>query len=256
MGSTGKRKYTTETIIEEFRKYWGDRFDYSLTEYTLSDSKLKIICPEHGIFELRAWQHKKGVGCYQCGRISSGKISQVKLRKTTDDFITKAKKVFGELYDYSKVNYTHSHEPVTLICQLHGEFNIQASRHLEGQGCSLCGIQASVMESNWLNEIGLPNTREYRGVQIDLIDGTTLVDGYDPDTNTVYEFHGDFWHGNPEQYNQNDLHPMKNCTYGELYEKTVLKDNKIRESGYNLVTIWESNYRRSKGLKINYGTYK
>ena len=36
------------------------------------------------------------------------------------------------------------------------------------------------------------------------IDGY-IVDGYDSKTNTIYEFNGDFWHGNPNIYNLTDL---------------------------------------------------
>lgn len=238
---TQPKKYTTETIIEKFQEYWGDRFDYSLVDYQFSDEKIKIICNEHGIFELRSWQHKKGIGCYKCGRISSGKKVSKKLRSNTPNFITKAKDTFGDLYDYSKTEYTHSHENVILICRTHGEFEIQASRHLEGNGCWSCSIQGSVRETIWLNDIGLPNDKNHRGIDLKL-GKRTLIDGFDPKTNTVYEFHGDFWHGNPKVFNKNDKHPMKNKTFGQLYQETLEKEKRIRQAGYTLITMWESDY--------------
>lgn len=48
----------------------GDRYDYSLSEYTKTESKIKIICPEHGVFEQRVSMHKIGRGCQECARIS------------------------------------------------------------------------------------------------------------------------------------------------------------------------------------------
>jgi len=67
------------------------------------------------------------------------------------------------------------------------------------------------------------------------------VDGFCKETNTVYEFHGDFWHGNPNRYPPDEEHPMiRGKTYEDLYEKTLLRDQKIRDLGYNLVVKWET----------------
>lgn len=41
---------------------------------------------------------------------------------TTKEFIEKAKKVHGDKYDYSKVNYERSTIKVCIICPKHGEF--------------------------------------------------------------------------------------------------------------------------------------
>ena len=34
------------------------------------------------------------------------------------------------------------------------------------------------------------------------------------------------------------------CTHGELYENTCKRESEIRELGYNLVVIWESDLLR------------
>ena len=60
---------------------------------------------------------------------------------TTEDFIKKAKDVHGDRYDYSKVEYVDSKTKVCIICKNHGEFLQQASNHLRGIGCPLCGIE-------------------------------------------------------------------------------------------------------------------
>lgn len=68
-----------------------------------------------------------------------------------------------------------------------------------------------------------------------------FVDGYTDDTSppTVYEFEGDFWHGNPDVYPFFDVHPLKKEFYGVLYLKTKLKHARIRGAGYDLVVRWE-----------------
>ena len=72
------------------------------------------------------------------------------------------------------------------------------------------------------------------------IEGIGKVDGYCYETNTVYEFHGDYWHGNPKRFDPNDINKTNGKTYGELYTKTMERDQKIRDLGYNLIVKWES----------------
>lgn len=40
-----------------------NKYDYSLTEYTYSNVKVKIICPVHGVFEQVPSKHLVGYGC-------------------------------------------------------------------------------------------------------------------------------------------------------------------------------------------------
>lgn len=67
-------------------------------------------------------------------------------RLTTEQFIEKAKKVHGDTYDYSKVNYIDSHSKIRIICHKkdnngieHGEFLQSPTNHLCGKGCPICG---------------------------------------------------------------------------------------------------------------------
>jgi very-short-patch-repair endonuclease len=63
-------------------------------------------------------------------------------KKTTEQFIMEAKlKHPGDVYDYSKVNYTGKDKPVTIICIKHGDFEQLANLHLRGSGCNTCGIE-------------------------------------------------------------------------------------------------------------------
>jgi len=60
-----------------------------------------------------------------------------------DEFIEKAIKKHGDKYDYSKVEYTGSHNKVCIICSEHGEFYQSATNHLSGNGCKKCAYQYS-----------------------------------------------------------------------------------------------------------------
>ncbi len=78
--------------------------------------------------------------------------------------------------------------------------------------------------------------------------GNCHADGYCAETNTIYEFHGDYWHGNPEVYKSTYWNKRKQKPAGELYQATVARENKIKSLGYNLITVWESDYNKSKLL--------
>ena len=56
----------------------------------------------------------------------------------TENFITRARKIHGDRYDYSKVAYKNAREKVCIICKEHGEFWQTPYNHLSGKGCGKC----------------------------------------------------------------------------------------------------------------------
>ena len=54
------------------------------------------------------------------------------------EFIEKAKKIHGDRYDYSKVEYVNAYTKVCIICPKHGEFWQAPRHHLNGSGCPYC----------------------------------------------------------------------------------------------------------------------
>ena len=123
-------KYTTKEIIEQFQEARGDKFDYSLVDYTHSQTKVKIICRIHGVFEQLVGMHRKGQGCAKC--MYDGK------RSSASDVITKFKSVHGERYDYSLVDYKNADSKVIIKCDEHGVFKQTPYHHASGNGCPKC----------------------------------------------------------------------------------------------------------------------
>jgi len=81
-------------------------------------------------------------------------------------------------------------------------------------------------QRHYIQHVG--NAGEYRVPGI-----TFTVDGFHRETNTVYEFHGCFWHGCPKCYAVRDkkhLHLWKS-TMHEVYEKTQSKMIRLRAQG-------------------------
>ncbi len=54
------------------------------------------------------------------------------------EFIEKSRKVHGDRYDYSKVEYVNNRTKVCIICPIHGEFWQTPDKHLRGQNCPFC----------------------------------------------------------------------------------------------------------------------
>ena len=57
---------------------------------------------------------------------------------TTESFIAEAKEIYGDRYDYSKVDYKNRDHRVVVTCPVHGDFQVYAREHLDGKGCSKC----------------------------------------------------------------------------------------------------------------------
>ena len=80
------------------------------------------------------------------------------------------------------------------------------------------------------------------------IDNIGKVDGFCDKKNIVFEFHGDFWHGNPKIFNYNEINKVSKKKFGELYNKTIERNLQIIEKGYNLIYIWEYDWNFKKKL--------
>ena len=70
------------------------------------------------------------------------------------------------------------------------------------------------------------------------------VDGYCEETNTVYQFHGCYWHGHACRLTAGkDRNEKTGKTFTELQNATLEKERYIRDLGYNLVTITECKWK-------------
>ena len=79
------------------------------------------------------------------------------------------------------------------------------------------------------------------------VPGTKYVaDGFDPKSNTIFEFDGDYWHGNPKVYAKNKVNRVSKMSFGDLFLKTVMKRKHLESLGYRVQSIWESDWKRGK----------
>ncbi len=158
----GNEKSTTEKFIRKAVKFHGDKYDYSKVNYVNNNTKIIIVCQEHGEFEQIPKHHLKGHGCLQCAG---------KEQSTTEEFIKKARMVHNTKYDYSKVNYINANTKISIICPIHCVFEQKPCSHLQGQGCSSCAergfnpnkpaylyyLKITTKDSQILYKIGITN---------------------------------------------------------------------------------------------------
>ncbi len=137
VATTNANTFDTSQFIERAREVHGDRYDYSLVKYVNTNTNIKIICSQHGEFTQRPDSHTSfGSGCPICG-VSTYAEAQA---KTTQQFIRDARKMHGDTYDYSKVDYVNAYTKVTIVCSQHGEFVQEPASHAnQGVGCPICG---------------------------------------------------------------------------------------------------------------------
>lgn len=141
----------TSQFIERAIKIHGNKFDYSKVEYNGSHTKVSIICLEHGDFYQSPTNHLSGNGCPKC----AWKYNRGKYRLTTlETFLTQAKEIHGDKYDYSKVEWKNTRTPITIICPIHGAFTQVLQNHIRLKcGCRKCGREIAKAKVNKYNTL-------------------------------------------------------------------------------------------------------
>lgn len=122
-------------FINRASKMHNNKFDYSRVKYVDANTPVCIVCPEHGEFWMAPREHVYGHSCPKCAEIAKQKWS----RMSQEEFIKRCREVHGDKYDYSKTVYNGMNKKITIICPKHGEFTMEAVRHvLSHQGCPKC----------------------------------------------------------------------------------------------------------------------
>lgn len=231
----GKRhRWTTEEFVANSIQAHGNKYTYEKSEYTGALLPITVTCKIHGDFTTQPARHVlRKDGCPKCSPVA---------HLTQDDFLVRAQKRFGDRYDYSLVEFVNVATPVKIVCKTHGLFEQPPVYHLSNAiGCGQCSYNVSTKETKWLDGFTM-SAKAKRNTTVKLKGRRRNVDAFDPESKTVYEFWGDWWHGHPDFFDPEDIHPKTGTTFGELYQKTLEKRSDILEAGYTLVEIWEHEF--------------
>lgn len=232
---SGKKTYWPD-FIKLARKVHGDKYDYSQTEIPKRNAdKITIICPEHGQFRQFAWLHLSGSGCPECVGYPNRKTRE----QRENEFIQKARDLFGDKFDYSKVHYVNNDTNVTLICKEHHiEFETSPDTHLRGSGaCPMC--TRSIGEAKIYGYLSRHKIKFFTQHKIEHNNPLCkrqylVVDFYIPEYNVVIEYNGKQHYQHVEFFHSDGF---------------TLEDQKIRDN--TLVDILTSKGIRLLTIKYN-----
>ena len=180
---SAKGNFSIEKAVEKH----GDWYDYSQVNYVNSNTKVKILCPKHGEFWQTPNEHiNRGSGCILCSYEKNANLRS----SCSERFIKQTNAKQGNIYDYSKVDYSTSRIKVIVVCDKHGEFEQVPYRHLNGSGCPKCADELSAMKRALTAEEFKENAKSIHGDKYEYI-----LDGYvngDSSIRIKCQKHGEF----------------------------------------------------------------
>jgi Zn finger protein HypA/HybF involved in hydrogenase expression len=224
---SGKNIFTTYDFIKIANKI--HKYDYSKVDYINSETKVEIICKEHGSFFMKPKEHiHQKQGCPKCGKESMSNIHRKELSILIDEF----NKVHKNYYDYSMVNYKNNNTKVEIICKKHGIFKQTSKSHLRGDRCPKCSISKGELRiANFLSERNINFNIQQTFLKCLSGNNNKLkFDFYLPEMNICIEYDGE-QHFKPIDY------------FGgvEMFEKQIerdiIKNNYCLENNIKLIRI-------------------
>ena len=179
------QKLTQEEFIERSITVHGNKYDYSIVDYKNTITKVSVICPQHGVFQIRPSDHiHNKVGCPICSGTK---------KSDTKEFIEKAEKIYGNKYDYSKVEYKNNKTKVYIIChekdefgKEHGGFWQRPNDHLSGYECKKCKNKAIPTTDEWVLRAKKKHGNKYNYSKVNYVNANTKVC-------VICTEHGEFW---------------------------------------------------------------
>ena len=140
--------------------------------------------------------------------------------------------------------------PYIKIEKIHLENNIKNIKNIKNNKLRIRKSHStSILSQQWIDYLRIrkPNIQHFYSSngEYEIPNSLYKADGYDNDTNTIYEFNGDFWHGNPRKYNKNEINSVNKKSFGELYENSLKKQEFCKLRGYNYISIWEDEWNNA-----------
>ena len=216
------KKWTTETYVAECKKIHKIDYDYSKLEYTSLKNKIHVICYKHGVFYPFACNFLRGCECQKC----MAEINSSKRLKQLCDFITEAKIIHKDDYDYSEFEYKGCKTKSWIKCNKCGYKFLQSPNdHLRGRGCPHCHF--SNLESQM--EHALQNNEKEYVIQKRI--GKQSLDFYLPKHNIAIECQGEQHFKEKFTRKGYDV----NFNFEESLSRDIRKFKKCQEKGVKLL---------------------
>lgn len=265
LAAKGYRNTKEIFLMKAFKKH-GSRCDYSLINYIDNDTIITIRCLKHGNFDQLPKNHL--ISAWGCPRCNVARL------KTREEFEKESNIIHENKYKYDQVVYKGNKIKVIIFCiKCKDTFEQVPNSHLRGFGCYRCAhANYSKIALEWLDDIekiansNNNNTRKIviqkadspggedmcklakYGIKSEIYKSHIKLDGVDGYNGIAYEFWGCYFHGCPKCFPNRDTITYKERTHRINYVRTIEKIRIIKELGFELVQMWECDYKKSKTL--------
>jgi len=224
------KKMSQIEFIEISKIIHKDKYDYSFTEYEGSKDNVNILCPIHGVFSQRAFNHLSGRGCSKCAY----EIASINYRSNNEEFIKKSNIIHNRFYDYEFVQYINNRKKVKIICPEHGFFQQSPNSHLSGKGCPKC---------RGLNKTTSDVISSFEKIHSDRYDYSEVnYNRMDIKVKILCHQHGQFYQ-TPHSHLKGRGCPDCNLSKGEAAIESFLKEN-------NFEFIKQFKFEKCKSVRI------
>ena len=199
------------SFIERSKLIHGDKYDYSLVNYTGIEDKVKIIY-NGDVYDVLPYSH------------ILGKSVEKIIVKNTKDFIKKSKLIHGDRYNYSKVKYVNGETKVILIFN-NKEFLYSPTEHLRGGNPkgTVNGSRGEEKIKNILERYNIEYLSEFTFEDCRYINKLPF-DFYIPSLNILIEYDGEHHFKEIGHYNKEQF---KNTLRNDNIKNNYALNNKI-----------------------------
>lgn len=149
----------------------------------------------------------------------------------TEEFIKRAREVYGDEYDYSKTEFKDWNTKVIVTCKVHGDFAISPRNHIyRHHGCSDCRSRHISEAKKFSQDWFLNEAKKIHGDKYDY--SIAKYNGIDKEVEIICKKHGMF---KQTPYNHiNKKCGCSQCRYDSLSSKYRLKIGELQKSFRNI----------------------
>ena len=233
--------------VDSFSKAIVEKFPniQCIDPFVTTKIKLKFSCEDHGVFyslPRTMLNEKTYYGCPGCRKNN--------LKYNSNSIHNIIKDVHGNCVSLNE-EYTSYFRRYEFICDKGHTWITRPSSVFEGDFCPQCNNKNrfSSMEIKWLEKM---KRKKNKNIIINALQKEKIIlklkgyryivpDGYDPITKTIYEFHGDYWHGN---LRYKPIYKIQGLTKRELNKRTRRREKALLKAGYKVVYCWEKDFKK------------
>lgn len=243
-----------EKFIIRSKELFGNKYTYENVVYVNRHTKVKITCKKHGSFSVQPANHLHSkLACKSCKKEDSRKKKEI-------NFISNAKKIHGNVYDYSNVNYILNNTLIDIICKKHGVFRTTPSSHIHQKTvCPKCTKEIIIKigsHNRVSNDEFIKRAIKIHGDTYDY--SKTFYTGMHEPIIVICKEHGEFTQSKAQNHLKNEFNCPKclEIRYKEHIENTKITYNeaveKVKSIHRELIEIYDYSNYESTESKITF----